>query len=296
MSRVSLIIPTKDRPLLLLRSVLSALTNCGETDEIIVIDDHSVIPAEKSLQHHTDPRLRIERLPHRSHGASAARNLGIEISGADVIAFLDDDDELLPDYIDYIRNLASQKADYGFSSFLMATEGGLISASKKRFSEGPIDQNSPFRKRTFGFGMGVWMTRGTAEHVGPLDTTMTINEDTDYVCRLSRAGLKGWYSAKAGVIVHDHFGSLDGQKGNMTRHVDASERARCMKVLCISYPEYIQHLGKGYIRHCLRTGSLDDAMSFIQTQPNAITKLRFYGYLQLKILGYRLTKKTFMAT
>ena len=88
---LSIIIPTYNRPQLLLRAVNSALAQTIEDFEVIVIDDCSKEPVD--LPEH--PRLRIIRLS-KNQGGSAARNIGIREAKGKLISFLDDDDELLP--------------------------------------------------------------------------------------------------------------------------------------------------------------------------------------------------------
>jgi glycosyltransferase involved in cell wall biosynthesis len=292
LTRISIIVPTKDRPHFLRRAVASACASGGENDEIIIVDDHSEIPATVSLQQLDDPRLRIKRMPRGASGVSAARNLGIASAHGDIFAFLDDDDELEPQYLAHIRNTASRGADYGFSSYILS-DGSCppnIDAAKARFAEGYIAANAPPHRKTFGFGMGFWMTRDTADLIGQLDTSLSINEDTDYACRLWRADRRGWYSANPGVIVHDHFGKSAGQLGNTTGRVNPAERARCMKALCDRYPEFIDHLGRGYIRHCLRAGRVSDAVIFVREQPLASVRARLRAYLYAKRIGYGLRR------
>ncbi len=88
---LSIIIPTYNRPKLLLRAVNSALAQTIEDFEVIVVDDCSSEPID--LPEH--PRLRIIRLPENK-GGSAARNIGTKAAKGHWINFLDDDDELLP--------------------------------------------------------------------------------------------------------------------------------------------------------------------------------------------------------
>lgn len=88
---LSIIIPTYNRPNLLLRAVNSALAQTIEDFEVIVVDDCSSEPVD--LPEH--PRLRIIRLP-KNKGGSAARNIGTRAAKGRWINFLDDDDELLP--------------------------------------------------------------------------------------------------------------------------------------------------------------------------------------------------------
>ncbi len=88
---LSIIIPTYNRPQLLLRAVKSALAQTIEDFEVIVVDDCSSEPI--NLPEH--PRLQIISLPE-NQGGSAARNIGLKAARGHWINFLDDDDELLP--------------------------------------------------------------------------------------------------------------------------------------------------------------------------------------------------------
>lgn len=89
--QLSIIIPTHNRPQLLLRAVRSAIAQTLDDIEIIVVDDGSTPPVE--LPNY--PQVKIVRLaPNR--GGSAARNVGARAATARWITYLDDDDELLP--------------------------------------------------------------------------------------------------------------------------------------------------------------------------------------------------------
>lgn len=92
---VSVIIPTINRPKLLMRAVNSVLTqNFTDLELIIVIDgpDETTLSVLSQI---TDSRLKILALP-QSVKLSSARNIGVEKAKADWVAFLDDDDEWLP--------------------------------------------------------------------------------------------------------------------------------------------------------------------------------------------------------
>ncbi|NHC33350.1 glycosyltransferase family 2 protein [Scytonema millei VB511283] len=91
MPKLSIIIPTRDRPQLLARAVQSALSQTMTDLEVIVVDDASTQPIDLPA----DPRLRIIRLS-TSHGGAGARNVGTKAAQGRWIAYLDDDDCLLP--------------------------------------------------------------------------------------------------------------------------------------------------------------------------------------------------------
>lgn len=88
---VSIIIPTRDRPHLLLRAVKSALEQTIDDIEVIVVDDGSTQVADLPA----DPKLRTIRLSS-SRGGAGARNVGTEAARGRWIAYLDDDDRFLP--------------------------------------------------------------------------------------------------------------------------------------------------------------------------------------------------------
>lgn len=93
---VSVVIPTRGRPSLLLRAVRSVLAQSLEQFEIVVVLDGADAATEAAVRAVGDGRLRIEVLP-ASHGPAGARNAGVLAARAELIAFLDDDDEWLPD-------------------------------------------------------------------------------------------------------------------------------------------------------------------------------------------------------
>jgi glycosyltransferase involved in cell wall biosynthesis len=93
---VTAVIPTRDRPQLVLRAVRSALAQTYKELEVIVVVDGPDAVTSDALATIVDDRLRVIVLP-QSQGAQIARNTGIEAAHGDWIALLDDDDEWLPE-------------------------------------------------------------------------------------------------------------------------------------------------------------------------------------------------------
>jgi glycosyltransferase involved in cell wall biosynthesis len=92
---VSIVIPTRDRPQLLVRAVTSALAQTMPDVEVLVVDDGSAEPVR--LDH--DGRVRVLRQEQR-RGPCTARNLAMAAASGRWITFLDDDDELEPDMLE----------------------------------------------------------------------------------------------------------------------------------------------------------------------------------------------------
>jgi glycosyltransferase involved in cell wall biosynthesis len=96
--QVSVVIPTYNRAGLLDRAIDSVLAQTHKNYEIIVVDDGSTDATDEILQSYEKV---VTRLRQANRGVSAARNLGIEHSSGELEAFLDSDDEWLPDKLAY---------------------------------------------------------------------------------------------------------------------------------------------------------------------------------------------------
>jgi glycosyltransferase involved in cell wall biosynthesis len=96
---VSVVVPTRNRPSLVVRAVESALAQTLTEIEVIVVIDGPSPETSAALAAITDPRLRTVSPPSRL-GAAEARNIGVQEARGQYIAFLDDDDEWFPHKLD----------------------------------------------------------------------------------------------------------------------------------------------------------------------------------------------------
>jgi glycosyltransferase involved in cell wall biosynthesis len=93
----SVIIPTFNRRAMVVEAVNSVLAQRGASFELIVVDDGSTdgtAEALDALRRECATPFTIERV--RNRGPAAARNRGVAIARADLIAFLDSDDLWMP--------------------------------------------------------------------------------------------------------------------------------------------------------------------------------------------------------
>tara|TARA_A200000159_G_scaffold71305_1_gene66194 strand:- start:8423 stop:9229 length:807 start_codon:yes stop_codon:yes gene_type:complete len=97
-------------------SLESALNQTLLAKEIIIIDDNSSTDYSAVLKKFNDSRVRYIKQA-ASGGANVARNLGVKESSGDVVAFLDDDDVWLPDYLKEHKTLYEEGADAVVSGF-----------------------------------------------------------------------------------------------------------------------------------------------------------------------------------
>lgn len=92
---VSVVIPTHFRPALVKRAVQSALGQTINQIEVIVVIDGPDEATHIALAEINDLRLKIIELP-TNQGCCAARNTGVAAAQAKWVAYLDDDDEWMP--------------------------------------------------------------------------------------------------------------------------------------------------------------------------------------------------------
>jgi glycosyltransferase involved in cell wall biosynthesis len=104
---ISVIIPTRNRPTLVLRAIRSVLAQTVENVEVIVVIDGPDLDTERALETIQNSRLRRLCVPERI-GGSETRNRGVQLARGQWVAFLDDDDEWLSRKIELQLKLAEQ--------------------------------------------------------------------------------------------------------------------------------------------------------------------------------------------
>jgi GalNAc5-diNAcBac-PP-undecaprenol beta-1,3-glucosyltransferase len=97
--RVSVAIATYRRAALVPRAIRSALAQTLTDIEVIVVDDGSPDDTAASVQAIGDARMRYLR-HERNRGLPAARNTAIRAARGRYVAFLDDDDQWMPDKLE----------------------------------------------------------------------------------------------------------------------------------------------------------------------------------------------------
>jgi glycosyltransferase involved in cell wall biosynthesis len=108
--RVTVIIPTKNRAAYLVGAISSVLNQSFEDLEVVVVDDASEDRTEDVVRSFRDRRVRYIR-QSVSKGGSATRNTGIQQTSSSLIAFLDDDDEWLPQKLELQLKLLDDRSD-----------------------------------------------------------------------------------------------------------------------------------------------------------------------------------------
>ncbi|MFN0028454.1 MAG: glycosyltransferase family 2 protein [Acidimicrobiales bacterium] len=187
---VTVVIPTKNRRMLLRRALGTALAQERVSVEVIVVDDGSEDNTANDVRHCEDLDVRLIR-HETSRGLPAARNAGIALARAPWVAFLDDDDLWAPDKLVSQLELANQTRDDGStpawvcSSCVQVDETdrimGWASAGDREIDAARllVDGVVP------GGGSGVLARVDDLRRAGLFDENARLYEDWDMWIRLS---------------------------------------------------------------------------------------------------------------
>ncbi len=266
--KLTIIIPTKDRPNLLKRSVASALKALpSEQDQCLVVNDGVLATTVEALKCFADDRLKVvDNLG--ANGPASARNFGMRCSDSDLFLFLDDDDELLENYPTQILEIhKNSTAGYGFCKYVEFFDfsnkvGNKEIARGRAYSEGFIPNCLNFKHCIAGFGMGFWISKATYDLVGPLDETLLTSEDVEYQIRLFRNGVPGWYHQNSGIRVYRHKGSLLMDRAHQTEIIGLFEKSNDLASIMEIHSDFLliktniyKYLIKRYVKLAARSGN-----------------------------------------
>ncbi len=127
-----MVVPTYNPGDFLIRCLESVLAQSMADLEVVVVDDGSYEP--QGWVTDLDPRVAFVRQDNR--GVSVARNVGVAAAGADWVAFLDQDDEWLPDKLAMQLDLvgAQPRAAFYCTGFDWVRRDEVVHADFERLS------------------------------------------------------------------------------------------------------------------------------------------------------------------
>jgi glycosyltransferase involved in cell wall biosynthesis len=190
MPKISVIIPTHNRAEFLRCAITSVLSQTLQDFEVIVVDDASVDNTQEVVRSFGDDRIRYLRHHVTTNkGAASARNTGVLHANGDYIAFLDDDDEWLPDklkmQLDRLELSPPTLGGVYTGSLEVERSNGkivsrIIPSKKGRIFDEMIIQN------WIGPTSTLILRKQCFEKVGLFDASLSYSEDYDMWLRVSK--------------------------------------------------------------------------------------------------------------
>ncbi|MDO8183825.1 MAG: glycosyltransferase family A protein [bacterium] len=211
MAKVSVIIPTCNRPELLARAVASVKAQTFQDLELIIEDDGQT-----------------------KRGGAATRNLGASQASGEYLAFLDDDDEWLPDKL--LKQVTALKAASTDTTFCFTAVTNVYDDHEERTQvPAGVGDYLPLALKKFnGFLTSTLLIRKSSfEAVGGFDESFPSHQEPDLIIRLSQQ-FKGLGVNEPLVKMslsrgHEHIGSklerrIAGREKILTKHQDLFNR------------------------------------------------------------------------
>ena len=185
---VSVIIPTYNRSQILKRAVISVLNQSYQDFEVVVVDDASTDETTEVVRKFEDKRIKYIR-HKQNRGAPAARNTGLQVSNSEYIAFLDDDDEWLPEKLEIqITAFKAAQPNVGviYTAFWRVQNGKkkLFPPSKIKHKQGDV-----YKQLLNGNFIGlptVIAKKQCFEKVGLFDECFPRLQDWDFLIRCAQ--------------------------------------------------------------------------------------------------------------
>jgi len=273
-SKVSVIIPVKNRAALLRKTLDNLLAQSMKPDEIIVIDDHSTDDIKLVIFDYITDCIFLN---NKGSGPGAARNLGLSVATGEYIQFFDSDDLLTSGKIQaQYSALEVSGADMAYGPYVQAMETELGWEQKD-----VIMQWSPFGQE---HSLTEWMLRGWncitqaclfrkefLDRVPVWNERLITHEDYLYLFTLSLAKPKVVHVPEETVIYRQHGQqSTDQATRNSSRALDKMEVLTEMKSL-------LKASDADFFSKKMFRGRLQQNFDFLKRQ--GVDARRFSGFL-----------------
>ena len=261
--KITVIIPTFNSEETILRALKSVFAQTYPAHEVIVIDDGSSDRTIEVIRSQYNDVI-IHRF-EQNRGPSAARNAGIELAAGDWIAFLDSDDEWLPDKLRRQCDIVKQNPGLKWCccNYYIHKQGRRQLAKNpqrcRKFLQGKSAFQDYFTARRCEYcdihTSSLIIYKDILNEIGVFRTDMLWNEDWDLWWRIAHRWPKIGFDVQPQSIHYLHYENpvlnqrrLESKKGIwltelLTRQLEISEREGSLR--------QFRPFARMYLRNCL---------------------------------------------
>jgi glycosyltransferase involved in cell wall biosynthesis len=207
--QVSVIIPAYNGDRYLAEAIDSVLGQTYQDYEIIVVDDASTDNTAQVVKQYGKA---VRYLSQTNQGVAASRNLGLAAALGDYIAFLDQDDILLPHKLSSQVALLDRDADLGMVNSGWQIYRGNTISDRQDEAEAVVQPWQQIPQLTSA-NLIIWkpvflgamlFRRNWLERAGGFDTTLEQTPDVDLVMRLAKIGCSAAWVEQVTVKYRQH--------------------------------------------------------------------------------------------
>jgi glycosyltransferase involved in cell wall biosynthesis len=203
---VTTIIPVYNRSQLLCESVASVLAQSYHPIEIIIVDDGSTDDTPRVAGELAAAHAKIRTIRQQNSGPGAAREAGRQLARGEFIQYLDSDDLLMPDK--FARQVAAlvdnSHSDVAYGMTRYSHSNGTQEKQPWKRSGEKIEAMFPsfLQSRWWDTPNPLYRT-SVCNKAGPW-STLRLEEDWEYDCRVAATGARLCYVPEYVCIVRDH--------------------------------------------------------------------------------------------
>ncbi len=194
MPKISVIIPAYNRADILPRTIKSVLNQTFGDFELIVIDDGSSDNTGEVVKEFIQKDSRVKYVYQaNSGGAANPKNQAFRLSSGEFIAYLDHDDEWLPNKLEkqlaIFENSTDKKLGLVSCNVLIVNSNNKNSRGVHKMHKFHSIRDLLLEGGNYAFSnSSVMVTRAVIEKVGPRDESLKLFEDQDIFIRIAAAG------------------------------------------------------------------------------------------------------------
>lgn len=215
---VSIVMPAFRAAATIGAAVSGVLTQTVGAIELVVVDDGSDDATADIVSAHADPRVRLIRQDNQ--GVAVARNIGIEAANAELIAFCDADDILLPRHVEAMLCLNAPRTIVTANAYWLFP-GGIDRRKLRhrgRFPAGP-EQRQAILESNFVSTMSLF-PKAVFRDIGPFDPDLRRAEDWDFWLRAILGGTTVVHQPVPHALYRWSGAGLSSERGEMDRAAD----------------------------------------------------------------------------
>jgi glycosyltransferase involved in cell wall biosynthesis len=184
---VTVVITTFNRATIVGRAIRSVLAQTFQDWELIVVDDCSTDETEQAVRSFSDGRITYLR-HDRNRRQAAARNTGIRRARGEFVAFLDDDDEWMPEKLqkelEVFRN-SDPEVGLVYSGRMMLDQQGRVVKIRIPAECGWVHE-ALLEWDLIGSPSRVMVKKQVLDHLGGFDETFLNCEDYELWLRVTK--------------------------------------------------------------------------------------------------------------
>lgn len=182
---ISVVIPLYNKAASIRQSLMSVLSQSYQDFEVVIVDDGSTDGSVGVVEAINDPHIRL--IKQENGGPSKARNTGVKNAKGEWILFLDADDEMLPEALEFFSEKIQKNADADMFLGEVIVNNGKTEHLAVEYKEGVV--SNPFKSHVLGRLFqcsGTTVYRKSIVEENPFDERVRRYEDLQRIFKLYR--------------------------------------------------------------------------------------------------------------